>query len=82
MSKHKIGKWYQESKLNFSFNVKKLEIAFFENLKKLGYGYFKVNKRSSKDKKIIRSFQQHYCPKNVTGKLDQKTFKISYFLTH
>ena len=82
LSNHKIGKWYKESKLGINFNFKKLEIAFFENLKKLGYRYFKVYKRSSKDKKIIKSFQQHYSPKNVTGKLDQKTFEISYFLTH
>ena len=82
LSNHKIGKWYKESKLGISFNFKKLEIAFFENLRKLGYRYFKVYKRSSKDKKIVKSFQQHYSPKNVTGKLDQKTFEISYFLTH
>ena len=35
----------------------------------------------SKDKKVIKSFQRHFLPKNVTGKIDLKTFKISHFLT-
>ena len=33
------------------------------------------------DLKIIQSFQQRYLPKGVTGKLDQKTYEISHFLT-
>ena len=61
---------------------KKKECLFFKNLWKLGYRYFKVNSRSYTDKKIIKSFQQHYLPKNVTGKIDKKTYEISYFLTH
>ena len=55
---------------------------FFKNLYKLGYRYFDFYKKSSKDKKIIRIFQQRYLPKNVTGKLDQKTPKISHYLTN
>ena len=30
--------------------------------------------------KIIKAFQLKFLPKNVTGKLDQKTFKISHYL--
>ena len=59
-----------------------MTFLFFKNLKKLGYRYFNVNKRNLKDEKIIKSFQRHYLPNNVTGKVDQKTYKISHFLTH
>ena len=51
-----------------------------ENLHKFGYRYFNLLKRSKKDKKVIKSFQQHFLPNNVSGKIDQKTFKISHFL--
>ena len=82
LSKYNLGKWYKNNDLsNFvtvSKNIKKL---FFLNLKKLGYRYFNIYKRSSSDRKIIKSFQQHYLPKNITGKVDQKTFKISHILT-
>ena len=81
LSKNKIGKWYHISKLNFVFSSKKKERYFFENLRKLGYRYFSTNKRRAQDKKIIKCFQQHYLPKNVTGKIDEKTFKISCYLT-
>ena len=82
LSKHNLGKWYKNKQNKVEFDQKKSQFLFFKNLKKLGYGYFSLNKRNSKDKKIIRSFQQHYSPNNVTGKIDQKTFKISQFLTH
>ncbi len=82
LSKHNLGKWYKNKQNKVEFDQKKLQFLFFKNLKKLGYGYFSLNKRNSKDKKIIRSFQQHYSPNNVTGKIDQKTFKISQFLVH
>ena len=55
---------------------------FFNNLKKLGYRYFKINKRNLKDRNIIKSFQRHYVPDNITGKIDRKTFEISQFLTN
>ena len=80
LSKHNLGKWYKNKQNKVEFDQKKSQFLFFKNLKKLGYGYFSLNKRNSKDKKIIRSFQQHYSPNNVTGKIDQKTFKISQFL--
>ena len=82
LSKHNLGKWYKNKQNKVEFDQKKSQFLFFKNLKKLGYGYFSLNKRNSKDKKIIRSFQQHYSPNNVTGKIDQKTFKISHFLVH
>ena len=67
---------------NLKVKTKRVDVMFFKNLQKLGYRYFKVKKRGVKDKVIIKSFQQHYLPKNVTGKIDIKTYKISHFLTH
>ena len=79
LSRHNLGRWFKKTK-NIKTNIKLIKISFFKNLQKLGYRYFNVYKRSSKDKKIIRSFQQHYLPNNVTGQIDQKTYKISHFL--
>ena len=83
LSKHNIGKWYKKKSKNVTDrNAKKLEINFFKNLHVLGYRYFSLNKRSTRDKKIVRCFQKHYLPNRVNGKIDQETFEISHFLTH
>ena len=81
LSNHKIGRWFKKDNSVTKFEFKKSKVLFFKNLRKIGYRYFSLNKRNVSDKKIIKSFQQHYFPKNVTGKIDQKTFKISHFLT-
>ena len=80
MSTHNIGQWYKGKNIKIKLNRKKIENLFFKNLQQIGYRYFKIQKRSEKDWKVIKSFQSHYLPKNVTGKIDQKTFKISLFL--
>ena len=81
LSKHNFGRWYKEAnQIKISIN-KKIENNFYNNLKKIGYRYFSNSKNSSKNKKIIKSFQQHYLPKNVTGKIDKKTYRISQFLS-
>ena len=82
LSHYNFGKWYKENYTNFSINTKKIESLFFKNLKKLGYRYFNINKKNIKNRKIIKSFQQHYLPQNITGKIDKKTYIISHFLTH
>lgn len=82
LSKHKLGVWYKNIGRNFKVDKKNKNVLFFKYLHKLGYRYFSLSKRTSEDKKIIKSFQQHYVPDNVTGKLDQKTLKISHFLNH
>ena len=71
----------KKSKNVIDRNTKKLKINFFKNLQVLGYRYFSLNKRTSRDKKIVRCFQRHYLPNRANGKIDQKTFEISYFLT-
>ena len=82
MSECKIGKWYKEKPIEIVSDKKKIDKVFFRNLKKLGYRYFNIHKRSYLDLKVIKSFQQHYLPKNVSGKIDEKTFKICHFLTN
>ena len=82
LSFHKIGTYLKKNKTKVKLNLQNREKLFFKNLKILGYRYFSIYKRNSKDKKIIRSFQQHYLPDNVNGEIDQKTFETSYFLAH
>jgi N-acetylmuramoyl-L-alanine amidase len=83
LSKYNLGCWYKndDKKLNLT-NHKKIKNLFFKNLYKIGYRYFNVSKRVSKDKLIIKSFQRHYLPQSVSGKIDQKTFKISHLLAN
>ena len=81
LSHLKIGQWFKD-RTNFHRNNKNLRMVFFKNLHKLGYRYFSINKKNYSDKKVIKSFQQHYLPKNVTGIIDRKTFEISHFLTN
>ena len=61
-------------------NIKKMEFLFFKNIQILGFRYFSVHRRKKNDRKVIKSFQLHYLPKNITGKIDKKTYKISHFL--
>ena len=83
LSSHNLGVWYKNNrKINLNYNRKNIKIIFFKNLKKLGYRYFDIFKRRSSDYKIIKSFQLRYLPKNVTGKIDKKTLKISHFLAN
>jgi N-acetyl-anhydromuramyl-L-alanine amidase AmpD len=71
----------KKKKLKF-MNKKNIEKLFFKNLYKIGYRYFSIHKRSNKDRHVIQSFQQRFLPKSVSGKIDQKTYKISHFLAN
>ena len=83
LSKYNLGYWHKDNKKKLKpTNDKKIENLFFKNLFKIGYRYFKVNKRTKDDRLIIRSFQQHYLPQKVSGKIDQKTLIISHFLAN
>ena len=81
LSNFNLGSWYKK-KYNLKVDQKQMRILFYKNLQKLGYRYFKVYKRNPKDKKIVKSFQQHFLQDNISGKIDKKTFEISHFLTH
>ena len=78
LSNYKLGKWYNLKKdVILSYDKKKL---FFKNLYKIGYRYFKIDKRVKSDKLVIKAFQRRYNPKKITGYIDLKTLKISHFL--
>ena len=84
LSKYNLGCWYSNSAKKLKLiDKKKIENLFFKNIYKIGYRYFKVNKRlKNKDKLIIKSFQRHYYPQSVSGKIDKKTFIISHILAN
>ncbi len=82
LSTHNLGQWFKGDEKNIKIRIKIKKDVFFKNLYEIGYRYFSIHKRNRKDKKIIKSFQQHYLPKNVSGKIDAKTFIISQFLTY
>tara|TARA_Y100000591_G_C21802635_1_gene682972 strand:+ start:849 stop:1565 length:717 start_codon:yes stop_codon:yes gene_type:complete len=82
MSEFGIGTWYKLNKKKLLLNKTKLKISFFKNLYIIGYRYFKITKRAKKDQKIILAFQRRYMPRAITGKIDQKTMKISQFLAN
>tara|TARA_B100001559_G_scaffold79899_1_gene66335 strand:- start:212 stop:925 length:714 start_codon:yes stop_codon:yes gene_type:complete len=81
LSKFNLGQWYKDRILPVNTkDKKKRSSVFFKNLHKIGYRYFHLNRRDQRDKLVIRAFQQHYCPSNVSGLIDKKTLKISAFL--
>tara|TARA_Y100001954_G_C15615910_1_gene505243 strand:- start:33 stop:767 length:735 start_codon:yes stop_codon:yes gene_type:complete len=81
LSKYNLGVWYKEKFEDIKFQKNKKRYNFFKNIYKFGYRYFSLNKRRiKKDKKIIKAFQLRFLPAKVTGNLDQKTLKISYYL--
>jgi N-acetylmuramoyl-L-alanine amidase len=85
LSKFKLGRWYRDDKKKLKLintNKEGIKNLFFKNLFKIGYRYFHIFKRRKKDILIIKSFQQHYLPNKVSGKIDKKTFKISQFLAN
>tara|TARA_B100001057_G_C22594897_1_gene850470 strand:+ start:80 stop:790 length:711 start_codon:yes stop_codon:yes gene_type:complete len=82
LNSYNFGKWYKASKIKNLKKTDQMKVLFFKNLRKLGYRYLSVYNKNSKNIKIIKSFQQHYLPDNVTGKIDEKTYKISHFLTN
>ena len=78
LSKFKIGLWYKNNKKNLSLrNEKKDRKFFFKNLHKIGYRYFKINSKNAKDKLLIEAFQRRFYPEKISGRLDEKTLKIS-----
>ena len=83
LNKFKLGRWYKDDKKKLKLTNKKgLKNLFFKNLYLIGYRYFHVFIRRKKDKLVVKSFQQHYLPNNVSGKIDKKTYKISQFLVN
>ena len=83
LSKYNLGLWYKENLQNIKLQKNNIRYNFFNNIYKIGYRYFSLKKRKiKKDKKIIKAFQLRFLPKRVSGNLDQKTLKISYYLAN
>ena len=77
-----VSIWYPK------FKLKKKEIKskakrriFFKNVHKIGYRFFNLSQKSNRDRKIIMAFQRRFLPNEVTGKITDKTLKISQLLT-
>ena len=76
-----VSIWYPK------FKKKKKEIKskakrriFFKNVHKIGYRFFNLSQKSNRDRKIIMAFQRRFLPNEVTGKITDKTLKISQLL--
>ena len=83
LSKNKIGIWYNEKSVKRIFFVeRKIENFFFKNLFKIGYRYFNLKKISKHKILLVKAFQRRFNPKYVTGRVDQKTYKISQYLAN
>ena len=83
LKKKQIGIWYKRMNIKHDkLGIQKSKKLFFKNLFKIGYRYFSKNKRTAKDALVVKAFQRHFSPKNVTGIIDKKTYEISHFLAH
>ena len=81
LSSKGVAIWYPK------FKLKKKEIKskvkrrmFFKNVHKIGYRFFSLSQKSKRDRKIIMAFQRRFLPKEVNGKITDKTLKISQLL--
>ena len=73
--------WYPKFKLKKTdCNSKIKRRIFFKNVHKIGYRFFNLTKKSKSDRKVIMAFQRRFLPKEVNGKITDKTLKISQLL--
>mgnify|MGYP001178412977 CR=1 FL=1 len=83
LEKKKIGISFNKSKIKLmEIDKKKLQKLFFQNLFKIGYRYFNLNRRSKKDIFIIKAFQRRFVQNKVSGLIDKKTYITSHFLAN
>ena len=77
-----LGRWYKKKKLiiDKTLSNKQIHQIFFKNLFKIGYRYFEPNLNTVNNKLAIKAFQRHFNQSNISGKIDEKTLKISHFL--
>jgi len=81
--KKQLGIWFKNLKLKpQKISDEKVKKLFFRNLFKIGYRYFKKNKRVRQDVFLIKAFQRRFLPNKVSGIIDQKTYIISHFLAN
>ena len=81
LSKKGAANWYRKYKhKKLNYDLKTRRKIFFKNIYKIGYRFFNLSKQSKKDRKIILAFQMRYLPKEVNGKITNKTLIISQLL--
>ena len=81
LSKKGLVNWYPKYKLKkYNFDSKLRRKIFFRNIHKIGYRFFNLSQKSKRDRKIIIAFQRRFLPKEVNGKITDKTLKISQLL--
>ena len=81
LGKRGLGIWHKPTKSKFfEKNEKKFFKSFFKNLSNIGYRYFDSSKRTKNNIYVVKAFQRRFLPKNITGKIDQKTYIISHSL--
>ena len=82
LSKKGVAIWYPKNRLQiYDTALKKRRKIFFRNIYKIGYRFFNLSKKSNKDRKIIMAFQRRFLPKEINGKITDKTLKISQLLS-
>ena len=81
--KKQLGIWFKSLKVKpQEISDEKVKKLFFRNLFKIGYRYFKKNKRARRDVFLIKAFQRRFLPNKISGIIDQKTYMISHFLAN
>ena len=81
LSSKGVSVWYPKFKLKkekIKLNAKRR--IFFKNIHKIGYRFFNLSQKSKRDRKIIMAFQRRFLPKEVNGRITDKTLKISQLL--
>ncbi len=77
-----VAVWYPKFKIaNSESKFKIRREVFFRNIYKIGYRFFNLSKQSKKDRKVIMAFQRRYLPREISGKITDKTLKISQLLS-
>ena len=81
LSKKGVAIWYPKIKFKtYDTSLKARRKIFFKNIHKIGYRFFYLSKKSNNDRKIIMAFQRRFLPKEVNGKITDKTLQISQLL--
>ncbi len=81
LSKKGLALWYENFKFKKNRNKSKMKRKiFFRNIHKIGYRFFNSSKKSKNDNMVIKSFQRRFLPRDISGKITDKTFKISQLL--
>ena len=82
LSSKGVAIWYPKFKLKkFNLSPEERRKIFFKNVFKIGYRFFNLSQHSKRDRKVITAFQRRFLPKEVNGKITDKTLKISQLLS-